>query len=289
MGINMLNIFPWLRKLNPHMPKVFAKQIHSQKKNKGPFIVGLLNGLMPCGPLQAMQIYALGTGSFLAGAISMFLFSLGTVPLMFAFGALGSLLSSKFTKNMVKASAVLVVVLGVVMLNRGLAFTGFTFNSLIPRTNVEAGTNTDDTKTVDENTATVDADNGVQKITTTLQSGSYTPITVEAGTPVEWTIVAEAGSLNGCNYAIIIPEYGIQQELQEGETVIKFTPSETGSFGYSCWMGMIRSSITVIEPAGTQAQTSDSEPSETETTVPAEDDSSNSVDNTGLPEGCCGY
>ena len=41
---------------------------------------------MPCGPLQAMQIYALSTGSFIKGALSMLLFSLGTVPLMLSIG-----------------------------------------------------------------------------------------------------------------------------------------------------------------------------------------------------------
>jgi len=81
----MLNIFPVLRKITPRMPKIFGRKI-SNAKNKGPLLVGLLNGFMPCGPLQAMQLYALGTGSFIAGATSMFMFSLGTVPLMFGLG-----------------------------------------------------------------------------------------------------------------------------------------------------------------------------------------------------------
>ena len=74
MGINMLGIFPWLRKFTPRMPKAFAKPIGREKaRSKSPLIVGLLNGLMPCGPLQAMQVYALSTGSPFAGALSMML------------------------------------------------------------------------------------------------------------------------------------------------------------------------------------------------------------------------
>ena len=46
-----------------------------KNKTNNAFIIGLLNGLMPCGPLQAMQIYALSSGSFIKGALSMFLFS----------------------------------------------------------------------------------------------------------------------------------------------------------------------------------------------------------------------
>ncbi|MDR0644171.1 MAG: sulfite exporter TauE/SafE family protein, partial [Treponema sp.] len=95
MGVNMLGFFQGslgtlLRRFNLRMPKIFARKIDEQKAvNKNPLFIGLLNGLMPCGPLQAMQLYALSTGSPLAGGISMFLFSMGTVPLMFGIGALG--------------------------------------------------------------------------------------------------------------------------------------------------------------------------------------------------------
>ena len=124
MGMNMLGLFPFLRKIIPHIPKSIAKRINSKKNGKGPFIVGLLNGLMPCGPLQAMQLYALSTGSAVMGAASMFLFSLGTVPLMLGLGALSSFLSARFTAVMMEVSAVLIMFLGVMMLNSGLSLSG---------------------------------------------------------------------------------------------------------------------------------------------------------------------
>lgn len=179
MGLNMLNIFPWLRKFNPRMPKIFGKKIHNNNGKYGPFYVGLLNGLMPCGPLQAMQIYALGTGSFVAGALSMFMFSIGTVPLMFGLGALSSILSGKFTHKMMKVSAVMVIVLGVVMANRGLALSGVSLPSL-PFGN--GGTNGNSIATIQ---------GGVQTVTTRLSSGRYEPITVLKGIPVKWTIQAQ--------------------------------------------------------------------------------------------------
>ena len=60
--------------------------------------VGLLNGSMPCGPLQAMQIYALGTEAC-GGALSMFAFSIGTVPLMFGL-AQSAHIERKFSHRM---------------------------------------------------------------------------------------------------------------------------------------------------------------------------------------------
>jgi plastocyanin len=223
-----------------------------------------------------------------AGALSMFLFSLGTVPLLFIFGALGSLLSSKFTKNMIKVSAMLVIVLGLVMANRGLAFTGFTFDAFAASNNYNSGntlssnnsSSSGNSESADSNTAVVNGD--VQEITTKLESGRYTPITVQAGIPVKWTIKAENGSLNGCNNQIIIPQYNIQQDLKEGDNVITFTPDKTGKFGYSCWMGMIRSNITVTSGNGTANDNSINSSDDTG------NESDSGVDNSGLPSGCCG-
>jgi len=124
MGLNMLNLFPFLRKLIPHLPKKLTKEVTKRKLGKGPFVVGLLNGFLPCGPLQAMQLYALSTGSFLMGALSMFLFCTGTVPLMFVLGAVSSFLSMKFTNVMMKVCAFLVILLGFIMLNSGLVLSG---------------------------------------------------------------------------------------------------------------------------------------------------------------------
>ncbi len=120
MGLNMMGSFPALGKYIPKMPKIFGNKLYEGIGKSSPLIIGLLNGLMPCGPLQSMQLYALGTGSFVSGALSMFLFSLGTVPAMFGFGAISSMLSKEFTAKMMKVSAVLVMILGIGMLSVGL-------------------------------------------------------------------------------------------------------------------------------------------------------------------------
>ncbi len=263
MGLNMLNIFPGLRKINPRMPKIFTRKVHSNSGQHGPLYVGLLNGLMPCGPLQAMQLYALGTGSMWAGALSMFLFSLGTVPLMFGFGAVSSFLSGKFTHKMMKVSAVLVMVLGVIMLSRGMALSGF-------NTNIALGASSDSSQIAK-------VKGNVQVVTTVLESGSYSPIIVQKGIPVRWTISSTAGELNGCNNKINIPEYNIQKKLEAGDTVIEFTPDKVGNYIYTCWMGMISSNIKVVDDV-TKVTGND---------LPATDKSSNQGA-LGSSGGCCG-
>jgi plastocyanin domain-containing protein len=89
-------------------------------------------------------------------------------------------------------------------------------------------------------------ESGVQLVNSTLAGGRYPAIIVQAGIPVKWTINAPQGSINGCNNRMIIREYGIQHSFKTGDNVIEFTPEKTGKIPYSCWMGMIRSSITVV-------------------------------------------
>ncbi|GHV94015.1 heavy metal-associated domain-containing protein [Spirochaetia bacterium] len=261
MGINMLGIFQGsigtaLRRLNLHMPKIFARKIDEQKSaNKNPLIIGLLNGFMPCGPLQAMQLYALSTGSPIAGGVSMFLFSMGTVPLMFGIGALGSFLSGAkghdFSRKVMKVGAILVTVMGMTMFTYGWGLAGYNFNfadkiaaAINPLAAQSGGAGEG---AFAQGTLVPVIKNGVQMVNSTLSGGRYPAITVQQGIPVKWTINAPASSINGCNNRMIVREYGIEHRFQPGENVIEFTPVKSGKFSYSCWMGMIRSSITVVE------------------------------------------
>jgi sulfite exporter TauE/SafE/copper chaperone CopZ/plastocyanin domain-containing protein len=289
MGINMLGLFQGsagtiLRRFNPRMPKIFARKIEAfvagtedgisprqaaedprRRKTirRRPLFIGLLNGLMPCGPLQAMQLYALSTGSPVAGGVSMFLFSLGTVPLMFGLGALGSVLGKAsrgpaFTRRVMKAGAILVTVMGMTMFTYGLNLSGFNFDfdfagktmAAINPFTPKAGRR--DAAPAAETPFRIE--NGVQIVNSTLSGGRYPAITVQAGIPVKWTINAPPGSINGCNNRMIIREYKIEHRFKPGENLIEFTPGKTGKFTYSCWMGMIRSSITVVEEGQSLAE-----------------------------------
>ena len=87
-------------------------------------IIGLFNGLMPCGPLQSMQIVALASANSFTGALSMFFFALGTIPLMLGFGSIVAGLGKHFTKQVLKCGAILVVVMGLSMMSQGTALSG---------------------------------------------------------------------------------------------------------------------------------------------------------------------
>lgn len=290
MGINMLGIFPWLRRLNIQMPKFIAKRIGQKKAaTVRPFAVGLLNGLMPCGPLQSMQILALASSNPFTGTLSMLLFSLGTVPLMLGLGSVVTVLGQRFTHAVMNVGAVLVTVLGFAMLAQGGSLSGLISSevllfliiglsvigivSIIPFTKksyrilsvittivlvltVGILWRQSDQQTLSDapNAQVVD---GVQSINGTLLSGQYPTITVQEDIPVKWTINAPKGSINGCNYKMVLPEYGIEYAFQEGENILEFTPTEAGTFTYTCWMGMIRGRIIVTEAAAADSTVSE--------------------------------
>jgi uncharacterized protein len=232
LGVRMLGIFPWLSRLRIRFPGLGAGKVRAAASRRGPFVIGLLNGLMPCGPLQTMQVYALGTGSFLAGALSMFLFSLGTVPLLLGFGAISALLSAKFNRRMLKASGVLVMVLGLVMFTRGMSLFGVGLPTL-----PVGGSGA---------VAVATLGSGYQEVRTTVESGQYHPFVVQKGIPVRWIVSATADDLNGCNNPLTVPAYGIRKTLVPGDNLIEFTPTQEGTVTYTCWMGMISSSFNVV-------------------------------------------
>lgn len=121
IGIQMWGIIPGFRKLSLQLPSFCALPDGAKKKFYGkPLIIGLLTGVMPCAPLQAMWIYSMGTGSAVKGALSMLIFVLGTVPLMFIFGAFSSLIPKKYYKYMVKLSSVLITTMGLSMFIKGI-------------------------------------------------------------------------------------------------------------------------------------------------------------------------
>lgn len=237
MGLNMSG-FSLFRKFQIKLPKSFCK---TKNKEGSPFIVGLLNGFMPCGPLQTMQIFALGTGSPIKGALAMLVFSVGTVPLMLTFGALSGLLSKGYTKKILKLSGVMIIVLGLIMGNRGLSILGINLNPV----NAMA-LSKNDVKEGNDNVAKAVLQDGVQVINMTVSNRGYTPnaFYVQKGIPVKWVI--DGKEINTCNNAIIIPSLNKEIKINKGENILEFTPENKDMY-FSCWMGMINGVIKVVD------------------------------------------
>lgn len=243
MGFNMAG-FNLFRKFNIKLPHGLCK---FKNKSGSPFIVGLLNGLMPCGPLQTMQLFALGTGSAAKGALSMFVFASGTVPLMLTFGAVSGILSKGYTKKILKFSGVLIIALGFIMGNRGFALVGININPVTALASTARGLIGSDSSDGAANVSKAIIQNNVQVINMTADNRGYTPnaLYIQKGLPVKWII--NGTELNSCNNAIVIPELNREVKIKRGENIVEFTPDEAKDINFSCWMGMIRGVIKVVD------------------------------------------
>lgn len=213
----------------------------------GPMMTGLLNGLfIACGPLQALYLYAAGTGSPVQGGLSLMVFGLGTLPVMLGFGGIANVISHKATKRILKISAIVVLILGLIMLNRGLALTGSGYDatSILQKARGIEGT---------AGNVIVD-DSGYQIINMDVTRYGWEPdsFVLKKGVPVKWIINGK--EITGCNNAIQVPKLGLNFEIKKGEQIIEFTPTEEGVIPWSCWMGMIRGTF-IITDDGTATDT----------------------------------
>lgn len=226
MALNLLDM-PVLSRFAPSLPARWRGRLAGRNSS---LCVGLLNGLMPCGPLQAMQLYALSAGSWYMGALSMLAFGLGTSPLMLGFGLIGGRLNRRFARPMRLFSGGLVLTMAVAMLTNGLALSGALPALSGPASPSQAAVS-----------------GGVQLVQSELDWQGYPDITVQSGMPVRWVIHAGEDKITGCNREMVIPALNLRVPLQPGDNVVEFTVDEPGIISYTCWMGMLRGSITVTE------------------------------------------
>jgi len=242
MGIGFFKKFQF----NPKFLMKATSKISKEAKGpyKAPFVTGLLSGLfLACGPLQAMYLYAAGSGSFFTGTSSLLAFGLGTLPVMLGFGSLTTVISYKTTRKILKFSSIIVLILGVIMLNRGLTVMGspVSYDSLKNKI------------TEAESSGSILV-NGYQEINMEVNKYGWEPnsFILKKGVPVKWNINVK--QLKGCNNEIIVDNYGLDIKLKQGLNVVEFTPDKEGTVRWSCWMGMIPGNFLVTKTGSASKQ-----------------------------------
>lgn len=131
VGVSMILviIFPKIFKrinLSKNISKIVFRvknNLGKELKKKGNdtfFTIGFLNGFLPCGLVYMAIFGALTTSNAFSGGLYMFLFGLGTIPLMTTVVYLGSFTKGNFRKNIQKAIPVFIVLIGSLFILRGL-------------------------------------------------------------------------------------------------------------------------------------------------------------------------
>jgi len=128
LGVNLLDVFHFTKRLQITMPSFLSRHVVQGSKHDhylAPLLVGIGTFFLPCGFTQSMQLYSLSTGSFTQGAMTMFVFALGTLPMLalLSFGSLN--IAHKPWKGIFfKTAGIIVIALALFNLANALATAG---------------------------------------------------------------------------------------------------------------------------------------------------------------------
>jgi sulfite exporter TauE/SafE/copper chaperone CopZ len=244
-GLDLLGLAPaWLKRLTPRMPKRLGHLVlnaDGRAHPAAPAALGAATFFIPCGFTQALQLYALTTGSFVAGAAILGGFALGTAPALFALGWAAGSLKGTAGKYFLRLAGATVVVLGLWNVQNGMTAAGYplALPKIAARTTAAAPAAANDPN--------VQFDGKTQRIRMKLGVDPfYTPsdtYVVRAGVPVRLEI---EGVGTGCRSVFQIPKFGVRLALDKQLNVVEFTPDKAGDAVFSCAMGMFPGTITVV-------------------------------------------
>lgn len=108
-------VYKLISKIKGNLGKHFRS-----KSYKSLFIIGVLNGFLPCGMVYVALFGAIAMQSAELGVLYMVLFGLGTVPLMTSVVYFNSFISQSTRNKFQKAIPYVAVIIGVLFILRGL-------------------------------------------------------------------------------------------------------------------------------------------------------------------------
>jgi len=121
-NIKFLNSAEWSVSKYSWYQNAFRKLIVSKSYGSF-FLLGMLNGIIPCGLVYSFAIFAASTATPLGGALVMATFGLATIPALFFLGFITKFLQKgNLRGTMMKLASLLVIVYGVFTLTKGYKF-----------------------------------------------------------------------------------------------------------------------------------------------------------------------
>jgi sulfite exporter TauE/SafE len=232
-ALSLLDVHPFFRYFVIQPPRFLTRMVRSKSKSGDiftPALLGLMTIFIPCGTTQAMMALAISSASALTGALIMFSFILGTIPLFFILGYGANSLSAKWQKNFYRAAAVLIIILSLFAINGAISLSGATWFS--------------------GNSNQVKSNQVVSKdITIMITNNGYVPNNLDVKAGEEITLTIKNENAYSCAQAFTIPKFGIEKVVAPGtEEVIKFTaPSDLGKIAFTCSMGMYRGVFNIVK------------------------------------------
>jgi sulfite exporter TauE/SafE/copper chaperone CopZ len=244
LGLQLVEVFPRLSGMQFTLPKGISKAFgfdqakQAEYSHKNAAILGGLTFFLPCGFTQAMQLYAMSTGSPLAGALTLGTFALGTAPGLLGIGGLTSAVKGQSAKYFFKFAGLVVIALSIFNISNGLNLTGLkaSASNMLSESQPQAvlGQTTD-----------------LLVVNAKYANGVMTPleIFVPVGKPVQLLIDVQDNG-RGCMSGVAIPGLTKQKaRLIKGQPVaFEFTAQKKGKYPLVCTsMGMYHGSSIVVQ------------------------------------------
>lgn len=248
LGTRLTGLSPRIAAWSPTLPMGLARRLglttetgegaaYSDARAAG---LGALSFFLPCGFTQAVQVYALSTGSPVLAAALLGVFAIGTAPGLLALAGLPAILPTGARPVVLRVVGVVVLAFAFTNAAAGLRLVGAGLPSLAaPAAAAELD-------------GVVGAD-GYQAVTTRQDADGYSPsnVVIYAGYPTHWTV--ESSTTATCAASIWAPSVGVRERLHEGANVIELPALPAGVLRYTCSMGMYAGQITVVEPPATKS------------------------------------
>jgi len=292
LALQMLGIKAF-KNINIRLPKAFTGFAANESNFKGrymPFIMGALTFFLPCGFTITSQGLALISGSAIQGGLIMLLFALGTLPMLLVIGLSSAKISQKpkLSERFMIVSGVLVLFFAIFNINSQLNVLGLSnLTDISVASGVLAKNEKKNQSKMGINLPEIVSGKQVIKMEASSQGYSPSKFVVRVGVPVRWEITDKGTS--GCTNAVISKSlFDGDIPLTPGTTSVKeFTPNKTGTFKFSCWMGMVSGTIEVVDEDGS-VSVNDTIEKEAEPKIIQDDEIYNASCGVGDTGGSCG-
>jgi len=252
LGISLTGISPKASTLIS-LPKNFSKFLNNgenmEYSHLNSFLLGGATFFLPCGFTQAVQIFAVSTGSFLSGGLVLFFFALGTTPGLLGVGGLTALIKKGFAARIFfKTVGVMIIIFAIYNASNALNLLGVRLPELKKTSDITSE------ESSENKFITPEIIDGVQVIESVYNPDNKDwqfvinpkDFVVKSGQPVRFEVLAEQEG-SGCMGSITLP--GLQGDFQVFEknkkVVFEFTPEKPGTYYITCAMGVPMGSILV--------------------------------------------
>lgn len=253
LGLQLTNLFPRLSGGGLTLPSGISRALGLKSRQQKEYshnnaiALGAISFILPCGFTQAMQLYAVSTGSFVTGALVMGLFAIGTAPGLLGVGGLASVVEGSFAKRFFKVVGVAVATMALINISNGLNLTGWQLPRL-PERGAATSQSSSANKADGKGAAPLSADRVLRTTYVSLEEDIVpSEFTIQAGMPYTLEVDAKVNG-EGCMSTIMVPGLINKPEsLRAGSKMtFEFTANRPGTYQITCAMGVPRGTIKVI-------------------------------------------